>query len=81
MTSEEEEILLSYNSKSFSIEIEKLVAKGDTSYIDAVTSFCDRNDMEIETAAKLCNKQIKAIMMSEASELNMMKEKTPRLPV
>jgi len=81
MTPEEEEVLLSYNSKSFSYEIEKIVSKGDTSYIDAVTSFCDKNGMEIETAAKLCNKQIKAIMMSEASELNMMKEKTSRLPV
>ena len=81
MTSEEEEVLLAYNSKSFSIEIEKMVAKGDTTYIDAVTSFCEKKNMEIETAAKLCNKQIKAIMMSEASEKNMMKEKTPRLPV
>ena len=81
MTPEEEEVLLSYNSKTFSIEIEKMVARGDTSYIDAVTSFCEKNGMEIETAAKLCNKQIKAIMMSEASELNLMKEKTPRLPV
>ena len=81
MTPEEEEVLLSYNSKTFSSEIEKMVARGDTSYIDAVTSFCEKNGMEIETAAKLCNKQIKAIMMSEASELNLMKEKTPRLQV
>ena len=81
MTPAEEEVLLSYNSKTFSDEIEKIVAKGDTNYIDAVTSFCEKNDMEIETAAKLCNKHIKAVMMSEASELNMMKEKTSRLPV
>ena len=81
MTPEEEEVLLSYNSKTFSDEIEKIVAKGDTNYIDAVTSFCEKNDMEIETAAKLCNKHIKAVMMSEASALNMMKEKTSRLPV
>ena len=81
MTPEEEEVLLSYNSKTFSDEIEKIVAKGDTNYIDAVTSFCEKNDMEIETAAKLCNKHIKAVMMSEASVLNMMKEKTSRLPV
>ena len=81
MTPEEEEVLLSSNSKTFSDEIEKIVAKGDTNYIDAVTSFCEKNDMEIETAAKLCNKHIKAVMMSEASELNMMKEKTSRLPV
>ena len=81
MTPEEEEGLLSYNSTRISSEIEKMVARGDTSYIDAVTSFCEKNGMEIETAAKLCNKQIKAIMMSEASELNLMKEKTPRLPV
>ena len=64
MTPEEEEVLLSYNSKTFSDEIEKIVAKGDTNYIDAVTSFCEKNDMEIETAAKLCNKHIKAVMMS-----------------
>ena len=81
MTPEEEEVLLSYISKTFSDEIEKIVAKGGTNYIDAVTSFCEKNDMEIETAAKLCNKHIKAVMMSEASELNMMKEKTSRLPV
>ena len=37
MTPEEEEVLLSYNSKTFSDEIEKIVAKGDTNYIDAVT--------------------------------------------
>ena len=81
MTPEEEDVLLSYNSKTFSSELEKMVARGDTSSIDAVTSFCEKNGMEIETAAKLCNKQIKAIMMSEASGLNLMKEKTPRLPV
>ena len=49
--------------------------------MDAIVHYCERNDMEIETAAKLLNNKIKQSIASEASDLNMMKEKIQKLPV
>ncbi len=70
-----------FNTSSFSMEIEQLACKLKISYMDAVVHYCDKNDMEIEVAAKLLNSKIKQTISSEASDLNMMKEKIQKLPV
>ena len=49
--------------------------------IESVSNYCDKHDMEIEVAAKLLNSKIKQTIASEASDLNMMKEKIQKLPV
>tara|TARA_R110000803_G_scaffold100565_1_gene168656 strand:+ start:716 stop:883 length:168 start_codon:yes stop_codon:yes gene_type:complete len=40
---------------------------------DAVIDYCEKNNMEIETAAKLVNTKIKKKIAEEARTMNMMK--------
>ena len=48
------------NTQTFSAEIENIVRKGrNVSYMDAIVHFCETNNIEIETGAKLINTIIK----------------------
>jgi hypothetical protein len=67
-------------SQRFSIIIEELVKEKRLSYMDAIVWWCEKNEMEIESAAKLCNGVIKEKLRYEAQELNFM-EKPNRLPI
>ena len=67
--------MIDLNAKTFSMHIEELVCELKVPYMDAIVHYCERNDMEIETAAKLLNNKIKQSIASEASDLNMMMEK------
>ena len=69
------------DTKSFSIKVEKIANELKISYMDAIVWYCERNDIEVETAAKLINSKIKQAIALEASNLNMMKEKINSLPV
>ena len=70
------------NSQSFSAEIESIVRGGkNVTYMDAIVHYCQKNDIEIETGAKLVNTIIKSKLEAEASELNCLKEKSAKLPV
>lgn len=70
-----------FNRQSFSYLIENIVASDNIGYMDAIAEYCERNEMEIETAAKLCSTNIKDKLLSEASDLNLLKEKINKLPV
>ena len=76
-----EEAVKIFNTSSFSMQIEKIACGLKISYMDAVVHYCDKHEMEIEVAAKLLNSKIKQTIASEASDLNMMKEKIQKLPV
>tara|TARA_R110001592_G_scaffold74383_2_gene226236 strand:+ start:576 stop:803 length:228 start_codon:yes stop_codon:yes gene_type:complete len=71
-----------HNTQSFSVEIESLV-KGNRglTYLDAIVHYCDKNEIEIETGAKLINTIIKKKVEAEALELNCLKEKQNQLPI
>ena len=69
------------DTKTFSMTIEKVVNDLKVPYMDAICWYCDKNDIEVETAAKLVNSKIKQIVAYEASELNLMKEKINSLPI
>ena len=70
------------NTQTFSAEIENIVRKGrNVSYMDAIVHYCESNNIEIETGAKLVNTIIKKKLEAEASELNCLKEKSAKLPV
>jgi hypothetical protein len=73
------EIML--DTKSFSLKIEEISNNLDISYMDAIVWYCEKNEIEVETAAKLINTKIKDTIAYEASKLNMMKEKINCLPV
>jgi len=69
------------DTKSFSIKIEEISNELKISYMDAILWYCEENEIEVETAAKLINSKIKDTIAYEASKLNMMKEKINSLPV
>jgi hypothetical protein len=73
------EIML--DTKSFSLKIEEISNNLNVSYMDAIVWYCEKYDMEVETAAKLINTKIKETIALEAGKLNMMKEKINCLPV
>lgn len=66
----------------FTKEIEKLVIEKKMEYIDAVMYFCDKNGVDIETAASLIksNAKLKASIQVEAENLNYL-PKTKQLPL
>ena len=59
----------------FSQEIERLVKKsnGLISYIEAVVTYCQENEIELETVPKLISKPLKERLKHEAQRLNYMK--------
>ncbi len=69
------------NTQAFSMKIEQVVKDKRIGYFDAVLWYCEQNEIEIETGAKLINTIIKKKIEAEASEMNVLKEKTAKLPV
>lgn len=66
----------------FAQEIETLVKDKNIDYIDAILYYCEKNNMEIETAAALIksSSKIKAKIQLEAEEINVL-PKTAKLPI
>jgi hypothetical protein len=64
------------NSTKFSQEIESLVktSNGMITYIEAVVTYCQENEIEIETVPKLLSKPLKERLRHEAMRLNYMKK-------
>jgi len=62
----------------FSQEIERLVKKsnGLISYLEAVVTYCQENDIELETVPKLISKPLKERLRHEAERLNYMKKRS-----
>jgi 2-iminoacetate synthase ThiH len=68
------------NTQKFSLIVEKLVQEKRCSYMDAVVLYCEKNEMEIETAAKLLNTKIKQQLEIEYADLNFL-PKVNTLPI
>lgn len=68
-------------TNTFVEEIETLCREKSIEYIDAVVIWCERNNLEIETAAYWIKKDpvMKSKIQSEAENLNFLK-KGARLP-
>jgi hypothetical protein len=69
------------NTQAFSMKIEQVVKDNRIGYFDAVIWYCEQNEIEIETGAKLINTIIKKKIEAEASDANLLKEKSAKLPV
>jgi len=54
-------------------DIEKLVLETNQSYIDAIVSYCEDNNIDIESVNKLVSKPLKEKLRYEATELNYLK--------
>lgn len=64
----------------FSLYIEEKVLKEKLGYMDAVISYCNEVDIDIETISKLVNQSLKDKIRSEAEEFNYIK-KRGKLPL
>lgn len=67
---------------NFYADIEALVCHLRTDYMDAVVYYCEKNGLEIETAASIIksNGKFKAIIQNEGEDLNLL-PKTAKLPL
>jgi hypothetical protein len=65
----------------FALLVEDLVRKKRVSYMDAVILYCTENQIDPSTTKSMINKNLKEKIAYEAQELNMLKEKTAKLPI
>tara|TARA_B100000963_G_C22024031_1_gene408294 strand:+ start:192 stop:410 length:219 start_codon:yes stop_codon:yes gene_type:complete len=65
----------------FALLIEDIVKTKRISYIDAVVLYCEKNNIDLSTTKSMINKNLKEKIAFEAQGLNMLKEKTAKLPI
>jgi len=71
-------------SSKFSLEIERIVlqSNGELNYIEAVLTFCEENEIEIESVPKLLSKALKEKIKYDAQRLSFMKKSSKaKLPI
>ena len=61
--------------------LDKMVRDKEMTYMDAILQYTNDVDCEVEMVAKMLNKQIKDKIEAEAYELNMMKDRSSKLPL
>lgn len=68
-------------TEKFTKEIERIVNTFNIDYMDAVIHFCEKNNIEVETAASIIrsNLKIKSRLQLEAENLNFL-PKSAKLP-
>ena len=54
---------------NFSIMIMEMALTENINHMDAVTTYCERKNLEIEVAATLINDSLKSIIQGEAMDL------------
>lgn len=59
----------------FSLEVEKIVklSDGELNYIEAVLTYCEENEIELESVPKLLSKTLKEKIKYDAQRLSFMK--------
>jgi hypothetical protein len=69
--------------KEFSIQIEEMVKNLNTTYMDAIIYFADKNNVEVESVAALVKNShvLKAKLAAEGEELKMLKSSGTKLPI
>jgi predicted aldo/keto reductase-like oxidoreductase len=65
----------------FNLDIEEIVLEKGLNYIEAVVYYCEENDIEVEVAAKMINRNTKEKLQANANTLNLLVDKTRSLPL
>ena len=65
----------------FALLIEDIVKTKRIIYIDAVVLYCEKHNIDPSTTKSMINKNLKEKIAYEAQGLNMLKEKTAKLPI
>jgi hypothetical protein len=69
-------------TKEFESKIKDLMKeKAPITMIDAIVLFCEKNNLEIETAASLISSKMKNVIEGEAIKGKMITPKNAKLPV
>ena len=68
------------DEKEITEKIEKYVLKGTMNYIDAVLTVCEDKNIDPEVIGKFLSKPIKEKLETEGRDLNLIKNKKPKLP-
>ena len=68
------------DEKEISEQIEKYVLRDSLNYIDAVLSVCEDKEIDPEIIGKFLTKPIKEKLETEGRELNLLRNKKPKLP-
>lgn len=55
---------------NFSMMIMQMALEQRIDHMDAITSYCEKHNLEIEVAATLINDSLKGIIQSEAMEMH-----------
>jgi len=66
------------------MDIENLVrdSSGSLNYIDAIVTYCEENDIEIESITKLLSKPLKEKLKADAQRMNFIKKSSnAKLPI
>tara|TARA_R100001440_G_scaffold41637_1_gene61351 strand:- start:1461 stop:1685 length:225 start_codon:yes stop_codon:yes gene_type:complete len=61
------------STSKFSKIITDIVEEKNITYMDAIMDYCYKNQLEVESAAKLINQKIKKQIKEEATKLNFIK--------
>ena len=61
--------------------LDAMVRDKNITYMEAILKYTDDVDCEIEMVAKMLNRSIKDKIEAEAYELNMMKDRSSKLPL
>ena len=64
----------------FSMMIMQMAIEQKIDHMDAITTFCEKNNLEIEVAATLINESLKSLIESEAEQLRYL-PRSGRLPI
>ena len=72
---------MNLNKHKFNLDIEEIVLEKDLNYIEAVVYYCEANDIEVEVAAKMINRNTKEKLQANANTLNLLVDKTRPLPL
>ena len=60
--------------QKFAQDIENIVKNSRISYIDAIITYCEEHNIELETVPKLMSKPLKEKLKCEAIKLNFLKK-------
>lgn len=63
-------------SEKFSLEVEKYVFVNNCNYIEGIVSYCELNEIELESVPKLLSKPLKDKIKNNAIDLNFLKKVT-----
>ena len=62
------------SAEKFSLDIERYVIENQCNYIEAIVSYCEEKEIELETVPKLLSKPLKERIKVSAEQLNFLKK-------